>query len=143
MNEPVKLPTTDKDFDIDLDIKDLMPAETPLPKFTPSRPNLTGTSAPRGDDLDNLGRMQAEAATKQFEAAAKACESMSDEVKDRIARLQASMDECARDLKLISEAANAMREKGKAVRAQIEQSAALSKQVRDACADLKRRVAVA
>lgn len=142
MNEPVKLPKADDHMDIDLDIKDLMPADAPLKAPLPTRPSLSGTTPRVADDLDNLARMQAEAVTKQFEASAKACELMGDEVKDRIARLQASMDECVRDLRLISDAASAIREKGKAVRTQIEQSASLSKQVRDACADLKRKVAV-
>ena len=139
MNEPVKLPKTD-DLSIDLNIDDLKLPDAPRAPLP--RPSLTGTAPRVADDLDNLGRMQAEAVTKQFEASAKACESMGDEVKDRIARLQASMDECVKDLRLITDAATAIREKGKAVRHQIEQSANLSKQVREACADLKRKVSV-
>ena len=142
MNEPVKLPRAEPYEDVKLELDDLKLPETP-PKFVGRGPStLTGTSRTDADNLENLGRMQAEAVTKQFEAAAKSCESMGDEVKDRIARLQDSMDQCARDMKLISDAAAAIREKGKAVRANIEQSAALSKQVREACADLKRKVAV-
>ena len=57
--------------------------------------------------------------------------------------LQGAFDDCARDMKLITEAANAIREKGKQARDTVEKSSALSKQVRDACADLKKRVAVA
>ena len=124
-----RLPKTDEDIDLDLEIGDLMI-------------EMNSSKATNESKLDSLGRMSAEAMTKQYEAAAKACESMGDEIRARIAMLQVSLDECARDMKLIGEAATAIRDKGKAVRAQIEKSSALSKQVRDACADLKRKVSV-
>ena len=137
MNEAIKPQTLPKadDLDIDLDIADLhIDEKKDAPKALPVRDD---------NNLDSLGRMSAEAVTKQYESAAKAVESLRDDVRARIAMLQGAFDDCARDMKLITEAANAIREKGKQARDTVEKSSALSRQVRDACADLKKRVAVA
>jgi uncharacterized coiled-coil DUF342 family protein len=92
--------------------------------------------------LDKLATASAEAAMAQYEAAAKAVESMGKDVTDRITKLQAALDECTRDLKLISDAANAVRDKGKAVREAIEEANSLSKGIRDTCDDFRKKVAL-
>jgi hypothetical protein len=92
--------------------------------------------------LDDLGRMSAEAVLAQYEAAAKAVEEMGSHIKDRVSALDESLRETDRDLKLIAEAAAAIRDKGKRVQLQIEEVSSLSRDIRDACTEFKRKMGV-
>jgi len=88
----------------------------------------------------DIGRLSAEAVLSQYEAAAVAVEGMGSEIKDRIKRLEDALVEADKDMKLVAEAAAAIREKGKLVYAQIEEASGLSKDIRDACADFRKKV---
>jgi len=90
--------------------------------------------------IDELGRMSAEAVLSQYEAAARKVEEMGDDVKKRISDLEAALHECDDDLKLIGEAAAAIREKGKHVQVQIEEASALSRDIRTACEEFKKKI---
>jgi signal recognition particle GTPase len=94
-------------------------------------------------DEKDVGRLSAEAVLSQYEVAAKAVESMGDEIKERIKKLEAALIEADKDLKLVAEAAQAIREKGKLVQVQIEEASSLSEDIRAICADLKKKVGVA
>lgn len=89
----------------------------------------------------DIGRLSAEAVLAQYEAAAKSVEGMGEEIKDRIKRLEAALVEADADLKLVAEAAAAIREKGRLVYVQIEEAAGVSQKIRDACADFRKKVA--
>lgn len=91
-------------------------------------------------DEKDIGRLSAEAVLSQYEAAAQAVEGMGGEIKDRIKRLEEALVEADKDMKLVAEAAAAIREKGKLVYAQIEEASGLSKDIRDACADFRKKV---
>jgi hypothetical protein len=91
---------------------------------------------------DDLGRMSGEAIMAQYEAAAKSVEAMGEDVKDRVAKLEASLVECGKDMKLIAEAATFIRDKGKLMQAQIEEAAAATNEIRNAVAEFKRKVGV-
>jgi hypothetical protein len=88
----------------------------------------------------DIGRLSAEAVLAQYEAAAKSVEGMGDEIKERIRRLEAALVEADKDMKLVAEAAAAIREKGKLVYAQIEEASSLSEGIRNACADFRKKV---
>ena len=88
----------------------------------------------------DVGRLSAEAVLVQYEAAAKGVETMGDEIKDRIAKLETAMREADDAMKLVAEAAAAIREKGKLVHLQIEEATQLSKDIRDACVEFRRKV---
>ena len=88
----------------------------------------------------DVGRLSAEAVLVQYEAAAKGVETMGDEIKDRIAKLETAMREADEAMKLVSEAAAAIREKGKLVHMQIEEATQLSKDIRDACVEFRKKV---
>jgi transposase-like protein len=88
----------------------------------------------------DIGRLSAEAVLTQYEATAKAVETMGTEVKDRIAKLEAAMREADEALKLVAEAAHSIRERGKLVQVQIEEATQLSKEIRDTCAEFRRKV---
>lgn len=90
--------------------------------------------------VDDLGKMSGEAIMAQYEAAARSVEDMGEEVKDRIAKLEAAMEECHKDMRLITEAAVFIREKGIAVQAQIEKASAVSNDIRSAVNEFKRKV---
>ena len=89
----------------------------------------------------DIGRLSAEAVLAQYEAAAKSVEGMGDEIKDRIKRLEAALVEADQDLKLVAEAAAAIREKGRLVYVQIEEASGVSEKIRNACADFRKKVA--
>jgi len=95
---------------------------------------------PTVDDVQEIAKLTAAGVTAQYEAAAEAIEKMGVEVKDRVAKLEAALSECDKDLKLIAEAAASIREKGKLVAMQIEEASALSKDIRESCADFRKKV---
>jgi methyl-accepting chemotaxis protein len=96
----------------------------------------------KGQNLDDLGRMSGEAVLAQYDEAAKAVEEMGNAVRESANGLDGSMREADRDLKLIAEAAAAIREKGRRVQSQIEEASALSREVREACTEFKRKMGV-
>jgi len=91
---------------------------------------------------EDLGRLSAEAVLSQYEGAAKAIEGLGEEITDRARKLEASLIEADRDLKLIAEAAEAIREKGKLVYVQIEEASGVSRNIRDVCAELRNKVGI-
>ena len=91
-------------------------------------------------ELNDLGRMSAEAVSAQYDAAAKAFEEMGPEVKERIAKIAGSLLELDRDLKEIAEMAAAIREKGKHVEAQIAEASALSVDIRSSAAEVRKKL---
>jgi chorismate synthase len=91
-------------------------------------------------DLDDLGRMSAEAVLTQYEAAAIAVEDMGISVKEMVKKLGEALLECADDMKHINETAVEIREKGKHSQALIERVNDLSKSIRAACAEFKKQV---
>jgi autotransporter translocation and assembly factor TamB len=97
-------------------------------------------AAVEGVDERDLGRLSAEAVLAQYEEAAKSVEGMGTEIKTRIERLEAALIEADKDMKLVAEAAAAIREKGKLVYIQIEEASGLSQEIRDACANFRKKV---
>jgi hypothetical protein len=89
---------------------------------------------------EDIGRLSAEAVLSEYEAASKAVEELGDEIKSRIKNLEVSMFEADADLKLLAEAAAAIREKGKLVQVQIEEASSLSKSIKDACAEFHKKI---
>ena len=125
--------------------------------FTPTRPSLKTVDTLEREMQDALkrqqigqavehvneedvGRLSAEAVLAQYEFAAKGVETMGDEIKDRISKLETAMREADEAMKLVAEAAAAIREKGKLVHLQIEEATQLSKDIRDACVEFRRKV---
>ena len=91
-------------------------------------------------ELDDLGRMSAEAVLTQYEATARAVETMGNEVKEMVKKLGEALIECDVDMKHVAETAAAIREKGRHSQVLIEQVSALSTNIREACAEFKRKV---
>jgi len=88
----------------------------------------------------DIGRLSAEAVLAQYEAAARGVETMGDEIKDRITKLETAMREADEAMKLVNEAAAAIREKGKLVHVQIEEATQLSRDISNACTEFRRKV---
>lgn len=89
---------------------------------------------------EEIGRLSAEAVMAQFEQASQAVEGLGGEVKDSAHKLEAAMQQHMADLKLLTDAANKIREKGKAIQKLIEEASALSRKIHDACADFNGKV---
>lgn len=87
--------------------------------------------------MEDLGRLSSEAVLKQFEHAAKSWLDMGTEVKDRITKLEDQLAQADRDLKLIAECAETIRDKGKLAAAQIDEASALSGTIAKLANDLK------
>jgi hypothetical protein len=98
--------------------------------------------ANKSNELDELGRMSAEAVLTQYEATAKEVEKMGDLVKDMVKRLGQSLIECDNDMRVVAETAAAIRDKGKHSEALIQQVSALSTGIRQACEDFKKKMEV-
>jgi hypothetical protein len=103
-------------------------------------PPVVPFTTPKLHDLDELGRMSAEAVLTQYEATARAVEEMGNDVKDMVKRLGEKLIECDTDLKHLAETAAAIRDKGKHSQALIEQISSLSTSVRAACAEFKKKM---
>jgi hypothetical protein len=119
--------------DLDADVQQVLSR-----KFTDPKPAVS--TAMR--ELDDLGRMSAEAVLTQYEATAKAVEEMGNDVKEMVKKLGYSLIECDNDMKVVAETAAAIREKGKHSQALIEQVSALSSSIRAACEEFKKKVGV-
>jgi len=96
--------------------------------------------APVENVMQAAGRLSAESIKNEYELAAKAIESMGVEVRERVTKLEAALTDCDSDMKLIGEAADAIREKGKLVYVQIEEASVLSKEIRDTIALARQKV---
>ena len=103
-------------------------------------PAVTQLMPTKMRELDELGRMSAEAVLTQYEAAAKAVEDMGKEVMSMVKRLGQSLQECDNDMKVVAETAAAIRDKGKHSQALIEQVSALSTEIRKTCDEFKKKV---
>jgi hypothetical protein len=88
----------------------------------------------------DIGRLSADAVLEQFKMAAKSVEEMGEEIQARIRALEGSLKECDADMKLLAEAAVAIREKGKLAHAEIERTAAVSKDIREIVAAIKNKL---
>jgi len=100
----------------------------------------TPPAAPVKRELDDLGRMSADAVSAQYEAAASAFEEMGVEVTERVAKIGKALIECDKDLREIAEIAAQIRERGKHVQAQIEEASALSTDIRSAAIEVRRKL---
>jgi hypothetical protein len=89
----------------------------------------------------DLGKLSADAVLEQYEQAAKAVASMGDEVQTRVRSLKSMLEECDNDMKLLEEAAIAIKEKGKLAHAEIERTSAVSKDIRAVVADVMKKIA--
>lgn len=118
------------DLDLEQEIEDTIRTahHTPVPP------------APQPVTIEDIGRLSAEAVQAQYEQAAQSIEAMGEAVKERITKLEAAMHECDADMKMVSETASAVREKGKMIFAQIEEANHISKDIRSVCADFKMRI---
>ena len=116
-------------IDLEADLAQILTRPTPLPVVMPTAGNV-----------GELGRMSAEAVLTQYEAAAKSVEEMGEDVKARIVKLEAALAECHKDMQIIGECAQMIRDKGKLVQAQIEEASAVSADIREACVEFKRKM---
>jgi hypothetical protein len=91
-------------------------------------------------DEPNIGKLSADAVLEQYKMAAKSVEEMGNEVQQRITALNAAMAECDADLKLLKDAAIAIREKGKYAHAEIERTAAVSKDIHTIVEQIKTKL---
>ena len=121
---------TPADIDMEHELGQLLQTASVAPQSLP----------PMVKKVDDLGKMSGEAIMAQYEAAARSVEEMGEEVKERIAKLEAAMLECHKDMRLITEAAVFIREKGMAMQAQIEKASAVSHDIRTAVDEFKRKM---
>ena len=90
----------------------------------------------------DIGRLSADAVKEQYERAAQAVEEMGKAVTERIARLEAALRNCDADMKILEDAAVAIREKGNLVYAEIEHTNAVSNEIRDICRTISAKLGV-
>lgn len=93
------------------------------------------------DNVNEVGRLSAEAVVREYEAAAKEVEAMGDELKSRIERLEATKVDALAALDEIKQTAQSYRDEGKRVFAQIEDCALMTAEVRETCGALKSKIA--
>lgn len=117
---------------IEDDIVKIWSPHTPLPP----PPALIDGPSP----VDDLGRLSAEAVQAQYEHAAQSVVSMGEAVKARITKLESALKECDADMKMVAETAAMIEEKGKMIFLQIEEANNVSKGIRSACEEFRKKV---
>ena len=125
--------TRQEPLDLEHEIEQTLQRTPPRMPRTPM-PGIPGAAA------EDVGRLSAEAVMAQYEAAAKAVEEMGVSVRDTITKLEQAMAVCDADMKLLGEAAAAIRKRGKAVMAQIAEASAMSNDIRAAAAEFTRKM---
>lgn len=93
------------------------------------------------EGIGRVGALSAEAVVKEYEAAAVAVEAMGTELKERIAKLEATKADAVTALDEIKETAERYRDEGKRIFLQIEDCALTLAEVRNTCGDLKQKIA--
>jgi uncharacterized coiled-coil DUF342 family protein len=88
----------------------------------------------------DIGKLSADAVLEQYNMAAQSVEAMGEEVQKRIRALEAAMKECDDDMKLLKEAADSIKEKGRHAHAEIERTSAVSKDIREIVAAIKAKL---
>ena len=140
---------TDQNRARDLDLDELkgIVATIPTKATTPRPPRPVPVQLDHmiadphtAENLDNLGKMSADAVRAQYEAAAKSFEVMGEEVKDRINKLEASLAEGHASMKLLEEAATAIREQGKLAHMQIAEMSNVTKHINGMCVEVMKKV---
>lgn len=89
---------------------------------------------------EDLGRITAEAIASQHEAAAQALSALGTELAERIRKIEQLKADAEIALKDCLETAQRYRDEGKRAATQIEEAAELTKEVRETCATLGRRL---
>jgi hypothetical protein len=92
--------------------------------------------------LDELAKMAGEATLANFEVAAKAVEEMLDVAKLAVEKLGGAIIQCDADMKFVVETANAIRDKGVRSQELVERFGEMSRNIREGCIDIKRRLDV-
>ena len=137
-----KIEVTPAPFDVSR-LEEEVIATMPSRKTTPLeiiKPSPLPDYVEHIEEVDEVGRLSAEAIVKQYETAAKQIEDLGNEIKDSSAKLTAALAEHDEDMKLISETAQAIRDKGKAIFLQIENASHVTTELRRTCAELKNKI---
>lgn len=92
------------------------------------------------EEVDNVGRLSAEAIIQQYEAAAKQVEALGEEIKSSSEKLMAALAEHDADMKMIAETAQEIRDRGKAIFLQIESASQITTELRRTCSELKSKI---
>lgn len=137
MTEPTRLPTQPRrppppareDDTIENDIRGMMQR----------RPVAQPVVMPK---LDDLAKMAGEATLANFEVAAKAVEEMLGVAKLAVEKLGGAIIQCDADMKFVIETANAIRDKGVRSQELVERFGEMSRQIREGCIEIKRRLDV-
>jgi len=91
-------------------------------------------------DLEDLGKMTGDAVMAQYEAAAKAVESMGEGLKACIKQIEATLVTCSKDMQFVAETAEMIRQKGGDTQHMMEKVALFSKATREACVDFRKNM---
>lgn len=126
---PVRRPTHAADDSLEDDIR------TMIRKQPVSQPVVM-------PKLDELAKMAGEATLANFEVAAKAVEEMLSVAKQAVEKLGGAIIQCDADMKFIVETANAIRDKGVRSQELVERFGEMSRNIREGCIDIKRRLDV-
>lgn len=93
------------------------------------------------DNVNEVGRLSAEAVVKEYENAAREIELMGDELKGRIEKLESTKADAMVVLDEVKETAAKYRDEGKRIFLQIEDCALMTSEVRATCDTLKQKIA--
>ena len=96
-------------------------------------------SAPHSKEYEDLGRLSADAVQSQYEMAAKAVEEMGHAIRKR---MEDTLTDCDKTMKMIDEAAKAIRAKGEQVHKQIAEDSALSQEIHKTVENIKSKMGV-
>lgn len=91
-------------------------------------------------DVDQIGKLSAEAVTAQYEGAVKALEAMGITLIDCVKRAEKMAAECKDAIAYVQDTAQKYREEAKLIFDRIEQASVMTAEVRSLCDEMRKRI---
>jgi len=113
---------------------------TPPRQLNVVQPNVLPAYVEHHPDVDEVGRLTAETVALQYEATAKAVEKMGEDLQHHAKILSAELIRIDEALKYVADTAAGIREEGKASFERVQAQSIITTQVRDACAEIRKKM---
>jgi DNA repair ATPase RecN len=127
--------------ELEQEIAEVIKSTPPVRAIDYAPPSVRLAAAAERDGAGEIGKLSAEAITREFEAAAKEVEAMGQELQEAARRCEAVVSGAHQAVAECRETAALIRDKGKHYSAQIEDVSAMTAEVRTTCSALKAKIA--
>jgi hypothetical protein len=135
------------ELDVEHDIAEALTKSPPLRAHSPNDfapPKVRTPPMPpyveHRADVDQIGKLSAEAVIAQYEGAVKALEAMGTTLIDCVKRAEKMASECKDAIAYVQDTAEKYREEAKLIFDRIEQASVMTAEVRSVCDEMRKRI---